>query len=335
MNDVRVSVLLPVWNAADTLAVCLRSIARQTEVRFECIIVDDGSVDGSLEIARAWERRDPRFRVHPLPHRGLVAALNTGVAQCRGPFIARMDADDLMHRERLAAQLSALESEPNLVAMGSHVRCFPRAALGPGMRRYERWLSEISTPARVRAEAFIECPVVHPTLLAHADLLHSFPYRDRGWPEDYDLILRILEAGHQIGVLPRRLLAWRHRPNRHSRVSDAYSDARFTACKAHFLSRTFLAEREHYVLWGYGGTGRALRRELHERGKRPSAIVEINPRRIGQMIHGAPVIPPGKLAARRRDPLVVSVAGSDARRLIRNELDRLSYREGPDYICAA
>jgi hypothetical protein len=240
-----------------------------------------------------------------------------------------------MHRDRLAAQLRALESQPELDAVGSHVRCFPRETLGDGMRRYERWLAEIDTPVRVRAEAFIECPVVHPTLLVRTKVLREFSYRDRGWPEDYDLILRLLEAGREIGVVPRRLLSWRHTPDRLSRASSTYSDTRFTACKAHFLARTFLANTERYMLWGFGGTGRALHRELHERGKRLSAIVEINPRQIGQIIHGAPVVSPADLPARGGDPLVVSVAGSNARHLIRAELSRMHYREGPDYVCAA
>ena len=142
MTESRVSVLVPVWNAAATLNTCLRSIQRQSETRFECIIVDDGSDDGSLDIARAFAQRDPRFFVHALPHMGLVSALCAGVELCRAPavapFIARMDSDDLMHRDRLAVQLLALESQPALAAVGSHVRCFPREALGPGMRRYAR-----------------------------------------------------------------------------------------------------------------------------------------------------------------------------------------------------
>ena len=160
MTELRASVLLPVWNAAATLMACLHSIQRQTETRFECIIVDDGSDDGSLELARVFAQRDPRFRVHALPRIGLVPALCAGARLCRAPFIARMDSDDLMHRDRLAAQLLALESQPALSAVGCHVRCFPREALGPGMRRYESWLRGIDTPSRVRAEAFVECPGV-------------------------------------------------------------------------------------------------------------------------------------------------------------------------------
>src|SRR5262245_63072264 len=92
-----VSILLPVWNAAATLPACLRSIQRQTEPRWQAVIVDDGSRDGSLACARWFADQDPRFVVLATAHQGLVPALNTGLAYCQGRFVARMDADDLMH----------------------------------------------------------------------------------------------------------------------------------------------------------------------------------------------------------------------------------------------
>ena len=100
----RVSILLPVWNAGKTLASCLRSLERQAETGWECVLVDDGSSDDSLALARTFAARDPRIRVVARPHEGLVAALNAGAEQCRSPLVARMDADDWMHRDRLALQ---------------------------------------------------------------------------------------------------------------------------------------------------------------------------------------------------------------------------------------
>jgi len=331
----RVSVLLPVFDAEATLAACLRSIQRQTERDFECVIVDDGSRDGSLACARGVAAADARFRVVRESHRGLVAALNAGLALCRGRFVARMDADDLMHRDRLAAQTAALEADPELAAVGSHVRLFPRRALGNGMRAYERWLASIDSPRRVREEAFVECPIAHPTLVARREVLGALRYRDRGWPEDYDLVLRLLEGGHRVSVVPRRLLAWRHGAGRLSRSSPDYAIARFTACKAAFLARGFLGTSDRYVLWGYGATGRSLCRALRDRGKRPAAIVELHPGRIGETIQGAPVIAPEALASRPVEPLVVSVARERARGEIRAELSKLGYRETRDYVCAA
>ena len=331
----RVSVLLPVFDAASTLSACLRSIQRQTESNWECIVVDDGSRDESLACARGFAQTDPRFRVVASPHRGLVATLNTGLSECRGPLVARMDADDLMHRERLAVQAGALDADPALAAVGCHVRLFPRRALGDGMRAYERWLASIDSPDRVRQEAFVECPIAHPTLVVRRDVLASFRYRDSGWPEDYDLVLRMLEEGCRMRVVRRRLLAWRQGPRRLSRTHPDYSIARFTACKAAFLARGFLAASDRYVLWGYGATGRTLCRALQASGKRPSAIVELHPGRIGEVIQGAPVIAPEALASRPIEPIVVSVARLKRRDEIRRDLARLGYRETHNYICAA
>ncbi len=327
--------LLPVFDAEGTLSSCLRSLLRQTESDWECVLVDDGSRDASLALARDFARSDARIRVESRPHRGLVETLNTGLALCRGRHVARMDADDLMHRDRLAAQADALDADASLDAVGCHVRLFPRRGLAEGMRAYESWLASIDSPQRVQEEAFVECPLAHPTLVMRRQLLEKLGYRDRGWPEDYDLVLRMLEAGHRLGVVPRRLLSWRQGDTRLSQTDPAYSIARFTACKASFLARGFLSGRERYVLWGYGSTGRTLCRALESHGKKPSAIVELHPGRLGTEIQGAPVIPAEALAFRPREPVVVSVARQGPRSQVRAELAGLGYREIRDFVCAA
>ncbi len=331
----RLSILLPAYNAGSTLAACLRSITRQTETRWECLVVDDGSSDATASIARSFARRDPRFRLLGGEHRGLVEALNRGLAACRGDFVARMDADDLMHRRRLSRQLGVLDDDPGLVAVGCRVRLFPRRGLGDGMRRYERWLDAIRTERDVRREAFVECPVAHPALTIRRDALTAFGYRDRGWPEDYDLVLRLLAAGRRIGVVPERLVSWRSEPGSLSRSSAAYRIERFTACKAAFLASAFLAGDPRYILWGYGSTGRALRRALAEHGRRPAFIVELHPGRLGNRIHGAEVVAPERLAELPRLPLVASVARERARRQIRDRLAALGFLEERDFVCAA
>ena len=329
----RVSILLPAYQAEATLPACLRSLLRQTESRWECVLVDDGSTDGTLAVARAVG--DPRVRVVTQPHAGLVGALTAGLAECRAPIVARMDADDVMHRDRLAAQLEALDRTPALAAVGAWVRVFPRRAMTDGMRAYEGWLNGIDSPARVRAEAFVESPIVHPTLMIRRDVLAALGYRDAGWPEDYDLVLRLLAAGHAIDVVPRRLLGWRDGPSRLTRSHPIYDLERITACKAAFLADGLLAGRDRYVLWGHGGTGRALRRALAAHGKRPSHVVELHPGRLGNRIDGAPVVRPEALVSLPRAPVVASVAGEAARTEIRAFLDAFGYAETIDYVCAA
>jgi cellulose synthase/poly-beta-1,6-N-acetylglucosamine synthase-like glycosyltransferase len=330
-----VSVLLPARDAAATLPACLASIARQIETDFECVVVDDGSRDETRAIADAFARRDPRFRVVALAPRGIVGALNEGLSACRGRWVARMDADDLMHRDRLAAQLAALEADPTLTGVGCHVRCFPRSRLQPGLRDYEAWLRAIDGPRRVAVERFVECPLPHPTWMLRREVAEAIGWRDREWPEDWDFLLRLFASGRRMGIVPRRLLAWRDRPARLWRTHAAYAPARLVACKAHHLASGPLRHTDAYLLWGHGETGKALRRALAAEGKRAAAIVEVHPRRLGQTIGGALVVRPERIPSLPRLPLVACVAGAAARAEIRAACARMGLRDGVDFVAAA
>jgi Glycosyl transferase family 2 len=263
-----------------------------------------------------------------------VSALNEGLRDCTAPLTARMDADDVMHRERLTAQARVLDENPALSAVGSHVRLFPRSSLSPRLREYEHWLNGMRSDGDVRRDAFIECPVAHPTLMMRSNIA-ALAYRERDWPEDYDLILRALAAGMRIGVVPRRLVGWRNGTDTLSRTDPRYGIDRFTACKAHFLAHGFLRAAPTYVLWGYGSTGRALRRALVVHSKAPSHIVEVKSGRIGQRIHGAFVVPHTGVAELRGERIVVSVARAGPRAEIRAALAALGFVEGQDFVCAA
>ncbi len=136
-----ISVLVPAYDCAETLPECLQSVASQSESRWECIVVDDGSRDDSLEIAREFARRDARFRIISTPHAGITQALSTGLEHCLAPFIARMDADDRMHGDRLALQREALKRNTDWDVVGCHVRLFPRNHLTAGRLAYEQWIN--------------------------------------------------------------------------------------------------------------------------------------------------------------------------------------------------
>jgi len=314
-------------------------LRRQSEARWECIAIDDGSSDDTGQRLADFAARDERMVVIQGAACGLPQALETGLAfireHGRAPVIARMDADDWMHRHRLRDQLSALAAEPRLDGVGCHVRIFPRRALSDGRRRYETWLNSMNSAASVARDAFVECPIAHPTLCVRRDALLEFGYLDRGWPEDLDLVLRMLGAGRQLGVVPRRLLAWRDHPGRLSRTHAHYALDRFTACKAAHLAAGFLADLSEYVLWGYGPTAKAMRKALLVHQKTPVRIVELHPRRIGRKIHGAPVIAPEALECGAEPRIIVSVAGVGPRTRIREWLAAHGFEDGRDFVCTA
>jgi glycosyltransferase involved in cell wall biosynthesis len=335
-----VSILMPVRDAEATLPACLASIQRQRGPSWECVAVDDGSRDGSAACLARVAAEDARFRVMTQPPSGIVPALERGLESCRGTFVARMDADDVMLARRLARQVAALQAAPELAGVGCHVRIFPRrrASAELGRRAYESWLNSLRTANDVARDAFVECPIAHPTLMLRRSVLEEHRYRDAGWPEDYDLVLRLLGAGLRLGLVPERLLCWRDGASRLSRTSPTYAIERFVACKAHFLARALLREVSGYILWGYGKTGRELARALLEHGKRPQVIIELHPGRIGQRILGAPVTTPSELPELVREtglPIVVSVARPGPRAQVRAALTAFGLVDGRDYVCAA
>ncbi len=339
MKPPAVSVLIAARDAAATLPRTLRSVARQTLVDWECVVVDDGSQDATPELLRQASQSDARVRPLFGAAEGVVAARNRALADCRAPVVALLDADDLMHPRRLELQHAALAGSPKLIGVGCHVRYRPRAELGEGMRAYEAWLNSMRTAKDLQRDRYIEMPVGHPTLMLRRDALNAVGgWRDRGWPEDWDLLLRLMRAADdapRIGVLPQQLLAWRIRPESVSRTSEAYSQQNFTRCRAAFLAADYLHDADDYALLGYGGTGRALRKALADCGKRMTTVIEVHPGRVGQTIHGAPVVTPDALREQRPPKLIVSVAGADARAKVRALLAEMGYREGRDFVCAA
>src|SRR5438874_1140893 len=117
MTTPRLTIGLPVYNARLFLEDTLRSIFAQTFTDWELIAVDDGSTDGSGALLERL--RDHRVRVFiEKGNRGLAARLNFIHENARGTYIARMDADDMMHPERMARQLAFLDQHPEVDVVG-------------------------------------------------------------------------------------------------------------------------------------------------------------------------------------------------------------------------
>lgn len=326
------SVLLPCRNVEATLGEALASLAEQTFVEFEIIAVDDGSADGTLGLLRHWSSRDRRVRVIATEPHGIVSALNTAIAEARGPLLARMDADDIAHPERFARQVAWLENHPELAACGTQIRYFPRRLVRAGARRYEEWINGVLTTEEVERDLFVECPIPHPTLLIRRETLDTTgAYRDEGWPEDYDLVLRIWRAGYLLGKVPAVLLRWREGQDRLSRTDPRYSDDAIRQCKVHYLSSR-VAERPVLVC-GAGPVGKAFALALMDRGHRIAAFVDLDPRKIGQTIHGAPVVEPTDIDQYKGTYALAAVASQTARSAIRAYLAAAGFRE-PEDCCA-
>lgn len=280
----------------------------------EIIVVDDGSEDDTAGQVKVWAERDTRVRWVRQAAAGIVPALEAARSMARGRYLARMDADDIAFPGRLEAQLTFMEAHPELAGCGCGVVYFPADVVRDGARRYEAWLNGLSTPDQLAASVFVECPIAHPTFFFDAAVVDAVGgYVDRGWPEDYDLILRLWAGGHALGKVAAVLHGWREGDGRLSRTDARYAPEAFLACKVHYLRETLLAADRTAVIWGAGPVGKTLARALLAAGTRVTAFVELDPRKIGQEIHGAVVVSPEN-GVGLRGPLHLAAVGQGGAR---------------------
>jgi glycosyltransferase involved in cell wall biosynthesis len=327
-----------VRNGARHLPECIRSLRAQSLEDVEFVVVDDGSTDGTPDLLAAWAADDSRVRLFrgPSGREGVAASLERARAEARAPVLARMDHDDIALPDRLAAQLNLLENRPRVVLCGCGVESFREGGLGDGSLRYQAWLNALTEPSQIVRDLFVECPLAHPTFMMRADAVaHVGGYRDRGWPEDYDLVLRLWEAGGAFAKVPEILLLWRDHPRRLSRTSKRYAPAAFRRLKVDVLRRTLLKERDGVVVWGAGPTGKAFSHCLAEAAVPVRAFVDLDPRKVGQEIHGVPVVRPDGVAAYRGSLCVAAVSQDGAREEIRGDLSARGWREMTDFCAVA
>jgi hypothetical protein len=259
----------------------------------------------------------------------MIAASERARAEARAPLVARMDADDLALPDRLELQVAAIEEE-GLAAVGGRIEYFPDTT--DGMRAYADWLNSLVTVDAALRDVFVECPLPGPGLTGRRELLS---YRSCGWPEDYDIVLRIWAAGGRFRNVDRLVHRWRDHPERLSRTKAMYSLDAFRRCKVHYLRQTLLAGGRAAVVWGAGPTGKAFARELQRAGTRVAAFVEVDPRKLGKTIHGAPVVPVERAADFPGALALGAVAGPEGRARVRELAAGLGLAEGRDFVAVA
>lgn len=324
----RISVVLPVRNAAGTIERAVQSILDQTLRDIELIVIDDGSVDGTAGVVRRIH--DRRLTLICQSHRHVAAAANAGTRHASAPLIARMDADDISHPRRLERQLELLERE-NLDVVGCQVRIVDESLrLSSGMSRYARWINEETlTSEQILALRFVELPLVNPTILGRRRYF-DMGFREGALPEDYELMLRAAAAGLRFGKVAEVLFDWVDRPNRLTRTDERYSCAAFQRCREQYVLSGPLHGMHRVDVWGAGQTGKRWRRWLERQRIAVRRVYEVNPRKVGAVIRGASICAPESMPAADGTPLVIAVGAAGARELILPHIQSHGYVAGID-----
>lgn len=298
-----VSVVLPAWNAAHTLGATLQSLLDQRSApnaplpEYEIIVANDGSTDDTRALLESWSSPSclgPRLRCLDLPHGGIVAALNAGLAVARGAFVARMDADDTAHPQRIAIQAAHLCGNPHLSASATCVAFGGDRATAHGFAHFVDWQNTLLSADQISHARFRDTPVCHPSVMFRREAVDQWgAYLDGDFPEDWEIWLRWLHHGAIIEKLPQQMLVWNDAPTRATRADRRYARVACDRLRAVWLARWLEQHNPFYPhVWVVGG-GRVARQRLAplwEHGPKPSAYIDIDPKKIGNSVGGIAVL---------------------------------------------
>ncbi len=339
MSRPKVSVTMPCYNCADTVGRALDSLLGQSLGDFEIVAVDDGSVDETPHILQDYSRRYAQVQWHRIKHSGVVTAANEAIARSDGRYVARMDADDIALPDRLAAQAALLESRADVGLAGCLVRFGGNRSRCAGYAHYVDWTNTLLDHQSISLNRFVEFPVPNPSIMVRRDCLDSFgPYREGDFPEDYELLLRWLEKGVHMAKVPQELLVWNDPPGRLSRTHPKYDMDSFYRIKALYLARWLERNNPHHPEVHVLGAGRTTRKRadmLLEHGVRFAAYYDLDPRKVGHIVHGIPVLHRDRIPPSGQGFCLSYVASRGARDDIAAFLSDRGLEPGRDWLAVA
>lgn len=288
-----VTILLPFRNATGTLDAAIASIVAQTFTDWALLLIDNASEDGGPAIAHAWYERDPRIHLITEPQVGIAHALNSGLHHATTPLIARMDADDVCHPERLAHQVTYLHEHPEVGVLGTRTVFATTVEKSSGMAWYVDWQNAILTPHEHYVKRFVDAPLAHPTVMFCRELVERFGgYSTNPLPEDHELWLRWMHEGVRFAKLPEELLTWHDHPKRLSRTHANYSVDAFFTTKAKWIAAWYKrkystpsgspggGEKRPIIIAGTSGLCRERAAKLEAQGMRIHAFTDVKKREV-------------------------------------------------------
>jgi glycosyltransferase involved in cell wall biosynthesis len=262
----KISVIMPVRNGSGYLDAAVASIRGQSFADFEFLVIDDGSTDGTPDMLRKHAAEDSRIAILNSGGAGIVAALNLGIDNATGFYIARMDADDIALPDRFELQSSWLDANPEIFACGT-------AATLINAEGKEKQTQPGMSGGKVALRDLLDGnPFIHPTMMIRRDALVAAGLYRAGctYAEDYDLWIRLAENG-PLANLPDITLQFRMHSGQTSNLKRLAQRAA-TALARQAAMRRFngLAEGADYTV----SLEAAVRQFLETRTSDPSQIGE-------------------------------------------------------------
>lgn len=280
-----VSIIMPFRDAGLYIEECVQSILQQSYSNWELIAVNDHSTDDSKPILEAFQHQDSRIHVLQNKGLGIIDALMTGYALAQGSFITRMDADDVMPKDKISTLVDLLQYHGRGHIATGHVKYISEGVLGDGFKKYEQWLNNLCRTNSHFLDIYKECVIPSPCWMMYRQDFNSIgDFQSQQYPEDYDLVFRMYKGKMKVASSDKILHLWRDHMVRASRTDPNYLDNRFLKLKVdYFVELDWNADKQ-LILWGAGSKGKNIAKLLLGKSI-PFTWVTNNEKKVGKHIY--------------------------------------------------
>lgn len=331
-----ISVLMSVYNGENFITNSIESILKQVYEDFELIVVNDGSTDHTLEILQNY--KDTRIKLFSFKkNQGVGTALKFGLSKAQGKYLAKADADDINHPDRLAKQKAFLDNHPDISLVKAFIEYFPHNEEVATSQRYhyyksvmEKEKNSIVSPDQIHEILYWYCCVPHTTIMSRIEPMTEIGYADMRIWEDYYLFYQMNKKGYRMGTVEEVLVKMRLSTSSVTARTDSFDFAQVMfKIKKEEISNLFNNNTSVYI-WGSGSMGSNLAQILRENGLSFNGFIDSNPEKQGTSFKEMTIYSPDILDGSSQQKIIV--ASQPGKFEIVDQLKQKGYKHLRDFI---
>lgn len=334
-----ISVLMSVYNGEKYLKETIDCILDQSFRDFEFIVINDGSTDDTEAIIKSFH--DPRLRYFRLAENsGVGKALNYGLQYVQGEYVAKADADDLYHPDRLLKQKNFLDNNKDIAVVGTFVEYFADQE----MQNSPQYLTKKNIQEKQKNSVFLTediseklywfCCVTHSTIMARSEIIKKIGYSANRMGEDYYLLYQLNKSGYQMANLPEILTKVRVTNNSITALGknkEWYFKKALFEIKGEEIRNLFQNNNQVY-LWGAGEFGQLMLEQLKIRGLEVAGFIDGDQTKQGKVLKGKTIYGFDEIYSDKGNDIKVLIASQPGMFQITDVLKQHGFLQLRDFV---
>lgn len=319
--QVLVSILMPAKDVESFIISCIQSIIDQSYLKWELIVVDDHSSDNTCQILEDFAKKEKRIKILKNSGKGIIDALKLAYQNSNGNFITRMDADDLMPKNKIVELVNLLQQRKDVKIATGYVEYFSDNELGEGYKKYANWLNNLVDKESHFTEIYKECVIPSPCwMMRRKDFEFIGAFDNDVYPEDYDLCFRMYAHKMKVGGVAQVLHYWRDYSTRTSRTSSHYADNSFIKLKMYYFLKLDFNKHKKLILLGVGKKGKQIATTLINQNIKFHWVTN-NSKKIGLKIYDVLIEDQAKTSFNKENQVIVAIANPDEQKAISSKIE--------------